>query len=82
MNNVLFSLFCLKNNHTVVFIENRACVSFENLYNALHPDAIQQTNLAYRVKLLNVYCVLFITDEVINNSLREYEEQLVWIFTD
>ena len=38
-------------------------------------------NLAQGVKLLNFIVLYLASDEVVRKSLRDYEEQLVWIFT-
>ena len=41
-----------------------------------------ETNEARSAELLSILSPASSTEEVLERSLRDYEEQLVWIFTD
>ena len=50
-------------------------------YNAPIPTRYSETNEARSAELFEVLSPASNTDEVLGRSLRDYEEQLVWIFT-
>ena len=80
MKNTVFLKSCRKNQRPFQINGFGGCKDFVMVQNAPHTDEIDGNERS--AELLSVLSPASSTDEVLGRSLRDYEEQLVWIFTD